>query len=61
MARDWVRAGMSAGKLEDRDKFPVQAEIFHKHRYLVQTDYLTHAAFCLIGTRVYYISTVAEV
>jgi len=52
---------MSAGKLEDRDKFPVQAEIFHKHRYLVQTDYLTHAAFCLIGTRVYYISTVAEV
>ena len=62
MARDWVRAGMSAGKLEDRDKFPVQAEIFHRHTYLVQKDYLTHAAFCFSGTRGYYMrSTAAEV
>jgi hypothetical protein len=61
MARDWVRAGMSAGKLEDGDKFPVQSEIFHKHTYLVQTDYLTHATFCVIGTKGYYIrSTAAE-
>jgi hypothetical protein len=53
---------MSAGKLEDRDKFPVQAETFHKRTYLVQTDYLTNAAFCIIGTRGYYIrSTTAEV
>jgi len=34
MARDWVRAGMSADKHEDRDKFPVQAKIFQKYTYL---------------------------